>query len=176
MKNRSNKPAELSSQTGDDSNRNSAPDGAQPQWELCPQGAVNRVVRQVRADRLRICLLKNGTYAGSTVAVLLVIGITYWTASDNPIPVDPPGPLPLHNVRRISCSDVLKHLPAYLAGNVNAELESRIDEHMRNCKHCRKHIPHGHPKASFFVAVGEAQPADRGMQSVPLPMVVSLNR
>lgn len=121
-------------------------------WGHCPRGAVAEVVRQRKARHARTNTRRVAVLSGATLSVLLAAGIGIWAMSDqqpNIAPVESPA----RQVQAISCSETLESLDGYLANNLSEDLELRIDEHMRKCPRCRRHIPEGHPKTGLVAAL-----------------------
>lgn len=153
----------------------SPPQGSEPiNWHDCPQGAVGNVVSRVKSNRLQQRALKVTTIAGSAVAVVLLMVVSFWAMQDAPRPVQPQIQ-PRATSVRLNCREVQSQLDDYLAGKVNHDLEQRIDEHMKHCRGCRRRIPHDHPKANLVAWTGsdQGQVADYGSRLPLLPMAIA---
>ncbi len=117
-------------------------------WQGCPQGAVDEVVRGVKLRRQRQRALKVTAIASSAMAVFMLMFVSVWAWRDDPQMVQPPIQ-PRNASSQLTCRQVRFQLDDYLAGKVDQELEKRIDDHMKHCPGCRRRIPHDHKKANL---------------------------
>ena len=105
-----------------DPNNPNSTETERQRWAACQPGELQRMAVQIKSDR-RAQRLNRATVV---VALLVVAGLgafylRNWT-SNTPEP--------------ISCNEVVAHLPAYAAGEIDDGLKSRIDYHLTHCKSC----------------------------------------
>lgn len=103
------------------------------EWKVCPAGTLETAVRKAsRRARLRRYL------PGAAVVVAVVVGLSliWLSRGSSDLPALP------SNVDYyyggIACSDVVLREQDYVAGILDAETRSRIDEHLRDCPKCRQ--------------------------------------
>ncbi len=106
-------------------------------WGDCTQGEVGKLVSSLK-QRKRHRRLIQGTVAVGVVMLLLTVGFSvsqFLPKSTAPL-LQGQGA----QYAGICCEKVQEHGKAYLAGTVDKEINHRIEEHLKECKHCRTKI------------------------------------
>ena len=102
-------------------------------WKPCPMGLLVQAARGDRAKVSRRKLLR----AGGTAAALLLGGGLGWRAWINSRPPQD-GTQDAAVANRMKCQEAHELLPIYVKGELSAETQQRMVEHLKRCPHCRK--------------------------------------
>ncbi len=97
-----------------------------PAWEDCCQGELGQMVDRMRTVRRRR-FLSQASVAALTLAVtgagISFAGYRWWLSGD-------------YRYGGIACSEVMRLLPKYHAGELDAQLSRQIAIHLEQCPDC----------------------------------------
>lgn len=103
-------------------------------WKPCPMGLLVQAARGDRAKVSRRKLLR----AGGTAAAVFLAGGLGWRKWINAHP-QPDGTQDSAVAARImKCQEAHDLLPSYVKGELTAETQRRMEEHLKRCPHCRE--------------------------------------
>ena len=119
------------------------------QWVKCPAGAIQKVADSAIVEKNSepaVNLPRRNLLAATATAasVAALGGVAYLTlrqpaANRGPMPAMGAGSIPADYHGGISCVDVMKNLPAYIANNIkNPDKVKSIKEHLEMCDICRE--------------------------------------
>ena len=116
------------------------------QWEECPAGLVTTMAGELRSKRLRARLRP----VIASVAILLVLGVTWAVQSPNRADAEP-----------LNCAETVPLLADYHAGTLPRVATTRVAEHLANCDSCRKHFNNQFPGEAHLPQEGDRLQADQ---------------
>jgi hypothetical protein len=129
------------------------PQSAPQDWSPCPAGALTNMVDARRARRRRKAIDRVAVVVASIMGCIALGGYTLglFTPEQNGLPES-----------RLSCKEVVSHLPAYIAGTLDEEFRTRMITHMHRCPSCQSR----HDElAGDRVASGGRKPPESARQS-----------
>jgi CRP-like cAMP-binding protein len=105
------------------------------EWSDCPPGEIAGLVSRLNSARRRKTLQKAAA-ATSLVLVLAFVTTVFvsgWLTGRTDIP-------------EIACDKVLELAPRYVQGRTEGDVTVQIDQHLKDCEHCREHFRQAYPE------------------------------
>ena len=94
------------------------------EWDACPAGELNRVVRRLRSQRRDLKTAKFVASGGALVCVI-VLGLMFARHQHDAV-----------------CADVQSKLNGYIAGDLNPDVSESIRRHLEICPKCESAYRH----------------------------------
>ncbi len=98
-------------------------------WKPCPPGTLVDLSQRMRGQRQRRHAVRLGGLMALVIAVAIGVAV--------PIAQRPRQ----YEFGGITCREVQRILPAYVAGTLPAELAQRVQQHLLECPNCAPHQP-----------------------------------
>ena len=122
----------------DDSMTEQDPPEISQQWDACPEGAIQQMVRRQRSRRTtrRLSRAASATGVVAVLVIAVVVGGRHWFNRPPANPVH--GTIP-RILAKITCEEVVDRLPEYVNDTLNREdphVYEAVFIHLQHCKEC----------------------------------------
>ncbi len=117
-------------------------------WSQCPPGTLQQYRRSFnRRQQLQRMVPALG------LLLVATLGVAFYATRDVPQPAIVDAAALESSIHGgISCADVRRHAPAYVAGTLAPELSAQIDQHLRECPPCVRYFQRHFPEHRLPVA------------------------